>query len=308
MYIEMVRDIIVNAVGLHAKNSGKPVENVLAEIAAHIENTSREHRKDEPAIQYGDPLCRLGYLYMHAAANATLFEKVIWQSPAVMSKLRAARAEAFTICSLGGGPGTELLGLAKYLLRTNDGWHPSLMNFTVVDNVKQWSDTWSLLGNAVHAELRSSLTHPDGAVPAVAPMFLPFDALDASSYAELENLLHSADLVVMNYLLSENKARLGKAQPAISELARLVSDDCVVVVIDRLEHDNTFTGNVTSIFDKAFGGIAGHNTLAGTLDRDEQTSDMGEMLISTLRRTPRVKFFTDMYRDPTVFWFTASRS
>ena len=31
------------------------------------------------------------------------------------------------------------------------------------------------------------------------------------------------------------------------------------------------------------------------------------MLSSTLKRTPRVKFFTGKYKDPTVFWFVIKR-
>ena len=113
MYIELVRHVIDQAVDRHVSRSGKPLIQVLGEIKAHIQTTSREHRKDEPEIRYDDPLCRLAYLYMHAAANATLFERVIWGSDNLKFKISSASGGILNVCSMGGGPGTELLGLGK---------------------------------------------------------------------------------------------------------------------------------------------------------------------------------------------------
>ena len=116
MYIELVRRVLEDAVTLHVVQTQRTVDEVLREISEHIDVTSREHKRDEPEIRYDDPLCRLGYLYTHAAANATLFEKVLGHSDELRGKIDGASQEALNVCSLGGGPGTELLGLAKYLL------------------------------------------------------------------------------------------------------------------------------------------------------------------------------------------------
>src|ERR1700719_3254923 len=115
MYIDIVKAVLEEAAELYASNSGMTMPEVLESIKDHIDNTSREHRKDEPDIEYNDALCRLGYLYRHAPANATLFERVLAESGQLRTKLRAAKQGSIHICSVGGGPGTELLGLAKYL-------------------------------------------------------------------------------------------------------------------------------------------------------------------------------------------------
>ena len=114
-------------------------------------------------------------------------------------------------------------------------------------------------------------------------------------------------MVVFNYLFSENKTRLASARQALEQLAQITSDNCAFVVIDRLEHDPRFSDDVVGLFQSAFGVEVTCRQLGGTLDRDEQTSEMGEMLISTLKRTPRVKFFNPIYKDPTVFWFVVKR-
>ena len=307
MYIELVRRVMKDAIALHVVETRRPNDEVLREITEHIDATSREHRMDEPAIRYDDPLCRLGYLYTHAAANATLFEKVLGHSDELRGKLDGASEGALNVCSLGGGPGTELLGLAKYLLRFSDIAPPRKISFTVIDNVLEWAETWRRLADAVEDEFRSSLGQDGIEPPAIAPMFLPLNVLEASVYRSFGYQFKNADMVVFNYLFSENKTRLACARQALEQLAKITSDDCAFVVIDRLEHDPRFTDDVVGLFQDAFGVEVTYRKLGGTLDGDEQTSEMGEMLISTLKRTPRVKFFTDIYRDPTVFWFVIKR-
>src|SRR5258707_11394015 len=98
------------------------ISEVLAKIRAHIDCTAKEHQKDEPEIQYEDALCRLGYLYRHATANATLFELVLGESGELRAAVRQSVEQRINICTVGGGPGTELLGLAKFLLRTTPGF------------------------------------------------------------------------------------------------------------------------------------------------------------------------------------------
>src|SRR5690606_25196920 len=129
--------------------------------------TATEHRRDEPAIDYDDALCRLGYLYRHAPANATLFEQVLLGSGELRGKIRDAAHNVLRIFAIGGGPGTELLGLAKYLLRRQRSI-PRKIRFTVLDNVPHWGETWEQLAEAVEDELRTSLAGDDLEPPTVA--------------------------------------------------------------------------------------------------------------------------------------------
>lgn len=307
MYIELVRRVIEEAIELHVSDSGKSSDEVLEEMKAHIVATSSEHRKVDPQIQYDDPLCRLGYLYMHAAANATLFERVMRESEAFRLRILNSSQGVIRICSMGGGPGTELLGLAKYLLHQPQLIPPRKISFTVIDNVAEWADTWEQLAEATEEELRLACDHNGTELPTVANNFLPYDVFDPSSYRNHAVQFRKFDVVVFNYLFSENKTKLDQAREAIDKLARVTGNDCVFVVIDRLEHDMSFTNEVVSIFESAFGIEIHCREFGGTLDADEQTSEMGVMLTSILERTPRVKFFTTVYGSPTVFWFAFER-
>ena len=109
LYLEIIKSVLDSAVQIYAQDSGTAAADVLKKIRGHIDKTTDEYWKDSPEIQYEDPLCRLGYLYRHGAANATLFERVLKGSRELQTKLRHSEQGSLSICSVGGGPGTELL-------------------------------------------------------------------------------------------------------------------------------------------------------------------------------------------------------
>ena len=302
MYVQLVRRVIEEAVEDYAVAVKKPIEDVLAKVAEHIGNTAREHRRDEPQIEYNDPLCRLGYLYMHATANATLFEKVLVESGELRQTIRKATKGVLNVCSIGGGPGTELLGLSKYFVQ-RPGTAPHKIAFTVVDNVPEWADTWLQIAEAVEEEFQAAGIEP----LSIDKTFLPLDAFASSSYRNYAFQFKKADIVVCNYLFSENKDKLTTSQEAWSALHDIISKDCLFVTIDRRENNPQFQTEVKNLFESVFDAEITVQLQGTRLDNDEQTHEMGEMLTATLRRTPRVKFFTDQYRDPTVFWFVVKR-
>ncbi len=303
MYIDLIRRVLEQAVEAYAKTSGMAVSEVLASIRSHIDNTAKEHQKDEPDIKYEDALCRLGYIYRHATANATLFELVLRESGDLRAVIRQSADQRLNMCAVGGGPGTELLGLAKYLLRRSG--FPKKITFTLLDAVPQWAETWQQLADAVEEELQRA-TDATGSktCPAIVPAFLPLDVLKAESYASYAYQFNGSQVVIFNYLFSENKKRLADAKGAVAKLYAMAPKGCVFVVIDRLENDPGFKDGVVAIFKDVFQKDFSVHTFNGTLDRDEQTSAMGDLFKSMLGN-PRIKFFTDGYRSPTVFWFTA---
>jgi hypothetical protein len=306
MYIDLIRRVLEQAVDSYASATGQQVSEVLAAIRTHIDATAQEHQKGEPDIKYAEALCRLGYLYRHATANATLFEHVLLESGRLRSIIAKSAGQRLNICAVGGGPGTELLGLAKFLLIGRRKF-PKKINFTVLDNIPQWAETWQQLADAVEEELQRATSEDNTATcPSIVPAFLPLDVLKAESYTSYSYQFSTSQVIVFNYLFSENKSRLTEALGAVASLRAMAPKGCEFVVIDRLEGNRTFSDSVIALFQDVFNNkeISTHH-FGGTLDADEQTKDMGELFHNTLG-FPRVKFFT-MYRSPTVFWFTVAK-
>ncbi len=306
MYIELVRDILLGHVEKYASDSNLTEVEVLLKIRNQMDSTSSEYWSEQPSIEYENPLCRLGYLYRHVTANATLFEHVLDIADEVSSDIRAAAGDVLNVCALGGGPGTELLGLAKYMLRRPHRPMPRRLNFTVLDNVPQWAETWTPLADAVESQLASQ-GDQGGQQPTIVPSFQTMDVLNVSSYASYAFQFSRADIVVYNYLFSENKPQLEDAEPAIQRLAELTPPGCKFVVIDRLEGDSQFSDDVTELFNSVFDDDIQVTTHNGILAPDEQIEDIGDELLDILGK-PRMTFFRDyMQRIPTVFWFVVER-
>ena len=213
----------------------------------------------------------------------------------------SVKAEKLTVCSLGGGPGTELLGLTKFLSRQAKKVPPRI-EFTVLDNVNHWAETWKQLAKA--AERTFEAQFGKGQV-IVEQNFLKDDALDPSTYIGYPSFFKEVNLVVCNYLFSENQTKLDEAGQAISNLAHIVSDGCIFVVIDRLEQNTNFVKKVEELFQSLFGQVQVQH-LAGIMDPDEQVSELGDELREKLEY-PRLKFRTRHYGSPTAFWFTVQK-
>ena len=305
MYIELIRQVVDAGVRNYAASSGESTHEVLTKTRGFIDQTAKEYRKAEPNINYNDVLCRLGYLYRHGAANATLFERVLAVADEVWPRKTGDNPQTVNVCALGGGPGTELLGMAKYLIH-REHLIPSNIRFTLLDNVLEWAETWQDISKRVSAHfsraLGASLVQP----PVIASSFLQFDVLDETSYKHMTTMFSEADIVICNYLFSENKTRLDRARVAIERLAQLTPSTCAFVVIDRFEHQSEFLKEVVHVFESVFGDKIRVEEYDGTLNGDERVVDFGDELFGALGY-PRITFHTPQSRKPTVFWFVVKQ-
>ena len=102
MYLKIIRKILETRVLSYAQDNNLSEEQVLLEIRQKMDHTSREYWSQNPQIDYGDPLCRLGYLYRHAAANATAFERALNNSN-LLANFSDAGKQDLNVCAVGGG-------------------------------------------------------------------------------------------------------------------------------------------------------------------------------------------------------------
>ena len=302
VYFAIVKEVVEQGIKDYIAAHGIGRDEVLTKIWTCIDHTSQQHNQPDPNIDYGSPLCRLGYLYRHVGLQATLFERVLSNDQMLQSTIsNPFDYEELTICSLGGGPGTELLGLIKWLSRDNV-LIPNRINFTVMDNVNHWAETWTQLARASEQTIQATKGQSH---LVIAPTFLAADVLAPSSYSGYPSMFKDTKVVVFNYLLSENQSRLDVAQPAIAALVDAVGDGCNFVVIDRLEQNTKFVQEVVELFESLFGQVKIEH-LGGVMDSDEQASELGDELRSRLR-SPRLRFWTRISRTPTAFWFTVQK-
>jgi hypothetical protein len=157
MYFELVKQALSASLGVIATSRRLTREQALKKVSDHLAVMSEQwYAGEAPQIAYDDPLCRWAYVYAQVPALANLFENVIRICAQGRAEFRRKlTGEKVSVLVFGGGPGTELLGLAKYFLISGTRSAQIEVEFNSVDRVAAWIENITLIKdeiNKVYAE------------------------------------------------------------------------------------------------------------------------------------------------------------
>jgi hypothetical protein len=250
----------------------------LARVVQHLQNNSAQWRTDDPQINYQDPLCRVAYLYSQVPANANLCEIAVRQDPDVNGFVRARIAETreLRICALGGGPGTELLGLCCWVDDQRPGGDSVVrLRFTVVDGVVEWAESMDAL--VAQTQARFLEKYGDYADWPALPnhLFVPVDLTDLNSFTNMPQLFGSQDLYVLNYLASELLPHQQEFRDVASWIVQRAPAGAKFLFIDRNEHSGRVAEWVAGVMNGLPVIASAPQHTCTNMNGDEQTADIG---------------------------------
>lgn len=257
-------------------------------IKQHLATMSEEwFSGDTPNIVYGDPLCRFAYLFCHVGANANLCEVAIRDSPDVCDFIDSTleKTEELRLCAFGGGPGTELLALSKFLLGRSLPGHVEI-SFTLLDRVTEWAETWSALEAQIKSELKATYGPQSKRPFSTNKTFVPFDMTKAHQYANLAQLLEH-DLYVMNYVVSEVVGDHTRFQELITAASSAAPPGSKFLVVDR-DQDRVIE-NTEALLTTAGLTVGTVQKSSTNMDTDERMSSLEEYTTAIGRR-PRLQW------------------
>lgn len=261
MFIKVIKEVVEGFISKRAAETGQTEEAIQVQIRQQADHTSDQYRQPSPNIDYYGSICRIAYLYRQGPAQATVIERVLLQSEHLRAILKNKRE--LRVVAVGGGPGTELLGLIKLLAEVpNDLTN---ITFDVLDLVPQWRDTWEQFKRK--AKAHTSLI--------IEANFSPLDVFDHQSYASYDTLFSDADIVVFNYIFSENQIVLNEAKHAVLHIWNRIPPGCAFVIIDRNEQQLKL--RLTQMLHSIFGQEPAINELKGSLDGGERKEDYGAL-------------------------------
>jgi hypothetical protein len=247
----------------------------------HLRCFSAEYRAGKkPQNDYPDPLCRLAYLYCYVPANANLCEIAIERTDELADFIteKLKDEEELKVCAFGGGPGTELLALAKFLINDRKKIGDCVVTFTLLDEVEEWVESWNLIEGAIRNFLRENFGKPSSWPFLISKSFVPFDITKMSGYGNLKQLF-GQDLYILNYVVSEiyEQDQLDGVGKVLKAMVQSAESGAKVLIIDRNER------RVLERAKKLLGDLGLNvSTFAETkenMDYDEQSSDLGNHLI-----------------------------
>lgn len=294
-YFETIRLVLDRTLSVVCRRRNLCPDTARELLVSHLKTMSQEwYSGGQPQIDYEDPFCRLAYLYCHVAANANLFEVSIRRTPELREYVKQKLSlDGLRVCGLGGGPGTELLGLAKYVSRIPETGNILSADFTVFDKVQEWADSWSALQQVV----TTSRCVGNRSCPrlVVSRNFCCLDITQLDRFANIDILLQH-DLYVLNYVVSEQIQNLAGLSEVVAHMIRCAPVEAKFVVIDR--HQSEVLASARALLDGHGVAVEDEVPSCAYMDFDEQRAQL-EPYCTLVGRSPRVKW--------DAFWLIASK-
>ena len=163
----------------------------------------REYRDGRcPSFSFEDGFYRLGYMYQYASANSLAVHHVLsWADKNErMSHHLLGTEGKVSVCCLGGGPGTEIVGIAKWIARQQ--LEIEQLEVVVTDKYPEWGTEWKAVSSALNSHF---CPRPVGSVRRsrfVASMgYVTVDVEDPNR-AQIQALKRGFDLYVASYVVS----------------------------------------------------------------------------------------------------------
>lgn len=172
----------------HGASLDDKIKAQIGYLAAGYKGLTDSGRKP---INYRDPATRFAYVMKYVATHGDY----------VVQSLEALRdvsggtvfsGEAARLSCVGGGPGSDVMGVIKYLSENKKEPIKKLTCY-LLDGEQAWADTWTEIGDAIDSPV------------AINVNFQPLDVTKPESWNSQKKFL-MADLFTFSYFVSEVKA------------------------------------------------------------------------------------------------------
>lgn len=252
-------------------------------VRGHLRTMSAEWRSGEaPLIEYNDPYCRAAYVYAHSPANANLCLGVLRKLVRANALVRDNRLR---MVAFGGGPGTELMALAKLFSEQEGNIDQVDVEVEIIDYTNEWSESVNAIKRAVRDRYTEQFGRKSAWPMVMETNFSRLDFLKTASFASVPSLFR-CDVLVLNYVLSELKDKAPKLIAVLKDVFSQAVQPRAILVIDRRdEATKTTASQLMRALKVAHSGLV---DIEGRIDSNESLSEYGN-LIELIDSRPRMK-------------------
>ena len=221
-------------------NARLPLDEFVPQVKEAILRMRDEYySRKRPEIPFGDLVYRSAYLYKYAPANALAIEAVLnddAKNQRLISSLLTSKRH-ISLCCLGGGPGSGIVGVAKWIVRQQLG--ATQLEVVVTDKYPQWKDQWESVRDTLNATFLAGGTVSARRPPLVVSRGVARVDVTNPVSARLPALGQGFDLYVVSYVVSHIYTPEGLAR--FRQFMRSVIDSAPkgskFLFIDRREPD-----------------------------------------------------------------------
>ena len=236
-YFKVLQNVLSQTRDVICKEYSMTDQQAFQASEDFIRENSLKWRLTDPAIQYSNPFCRMAYLYMNVAIHAALVEHALdtFREFTLLCKHRIALGQEIRICALGGGPGSELLGLVRFLEKLKLS-QPAYIDFTLIDRIKEWDESWHALKQGIDHHMFEEHGLNRSRWPAViSRSFLPLDVTSVNDFKDFAVRFSGIDIFIFCYLSSELSEYISRFEETLTLLITRAAPGALLLFIDRDE-------------------------------------------------------------------------
>ena len=228
---------------------------------------------DRMPIDYGNPASRFAYVYSYVAAHSDYIVQALELLQTELGTNIFQKTSLQASC-IGGGPGSDILAILKYLGEQQAEPVEQLTCY-LVDREQAWADTWTEVDQHLAKDL--SLT----------TIVQPLDVTRPETWKYQKKFL-AADLFTLSYFVSEvySLDNNGDVTKFLTDLLKQAKPGALVLYIDN-DHA-TFSGYFDQIWQKAKIEPLLEKSDVWTPHFSEQTSEIQDY-IDKFDRSPKLK-------------------
>ena len=240
---------------IDAPNDAAKDNLILTELGQLSAEYGKLASPNSVAIDYSDPVKRFAYIYKYTVAHADYIMQLIEKSQLLRDLLGKQSIE---LACLGGGPGSDLLGVLKHLIRT--GAEDLRLKCYIFDKERAWGESWSDVASQLNPPFR------------IDTVFHQMDVTDPTTWRSYHKLFR-ADLFTLSYFLSEVWKIKGAAEPFFDHCMSRMKSGAMMLFVDN--HDSRFCGWFDKMAQK--NGLVQVASGDGELcfSNDEEKADLG---------------------------------
>ncbi|HEY5867762.1 MAG TPA: hypothetical protein VI542_19760 [Candidatus Tectomicrobia bacterium] len=172
------------------------------------------HLVYENNVDHSDLVSRFAYIYKYVTCHANLVSQTIAESDDLGTLFNR---EKVNVTCIGGGPGSDFLGILKYLLLNQKS---PFLRCTLYDREGGWGDCWNDVDEKLDPQMR------------ISTFCQPADVTDVASWSVNIKYLNS-DLFTMIYFLSELDSKKSSAEPFFLNRLQQAQPGALLLYIDN---------------------------------------------------------------------------
>ena len=229
--MQLVKLVLDDAYGEILPGPISPDDQIKAALQT-LDGSYRELMNPQRVpIDYSNPATRFAYIYKYTVAHADYIRQVIVNVPSLRVLFQR---QAATVSCLGGGPGSDFLGIMKYMLCC--GSNTSLGAF-IFDKERAWGDSWSEVARQLDAPFR------------YFPAWQQMDVTNCAEWNSYKKFLKS-DLFTLCYFVSELWSLQEPASQFLVHCFQQAQPGAQILYIDN----NDRNGRFVQWFERIVGG------------------------------------------------------